>query len=239
MKIAICDDQSHDCELVLNNLLKIEKLLACSFKIAQFYNGEDLLEDLKVNKYDVIILDILMGGIDGIEVATRLKVNKVDSYIIFVSSYDDRVKELFKLNVISFIDKPVEISQLKDALLDVQGRITTKPKIFFSYKKNGMSYKVNIEEIIKIESHRNVVEIQTISFTDTFYGTLLEVWGYLSKYEKFIMPQKSFIFNLNYVLMRKNEIELKASGQNYTIGRKYKEDTLDRYIKFIKGGTPI
>lgn len=57
-----------------------------------------------------------MNGIDGIETAIRIRTMGEENIIIFISSYDERVKELFDFRTIAFIDKPLETFKLEEAL---------------------------------------------------------------------------------------------------------------------------
>lgn len=116
LKIAYCDDAEADRKRIMCSLSRIEEKWRESFKIVPFSGGEELCEDIAENHYDVILLDILMNGIDGIETANRICSMGVESLIIFISNYDDRIKELFSFRTIAFIDKPVEVDKLEEAL---------------------------------------------------------------------------------------------------------------------------
>lgn len=106
-RIAICDDCREDRSRindVLRNCLKLEQL-----EIVEYENGYILLEH--ADRYDVIILDIDMLDMDGIEIKERLQWNS-KSIIIFATSHEQRIKETHGLNVYGFVEKTALEDQL-------------------------------------------------------------------------------------------------------------------------------
>lgn len=234
LKIAHCDDMEQDRNNILFALSQIEEKWNEKFDIKSFSSGEDLCADIEKNHYDIILLDILMNGIDGVETAIRIRNNGDESLIIFISSYDERVKELFDFGTIAFIDKPVDINQLEKALIKANDIIKKKNDIFFSYEKNGVTQHLPINDIVYFESKRNKIYIQTNKNMESFYGTVTSVWQLLKGNRQFIMPHRSFIFNLKYVIIKSDKVIIRSSGEEYNIGLKYKENTQERYLDYIE-----
>lgn len=234
LKIAHCDDMEQDRNNILFALSQIEEKWNEKFDIKSFSSGEDLCADIEKNHYDIILLDILMNGIDGVETATRVRNNGDESLIIFISSYDERVKELFDFGTIAFIDKPVDINQLEKVLIKANDIIKKKNDIFFSYEKNGATQHLPINDIVYLESKRNKIYIQTNKNMESFYGTITSVWQQLKVNRQFIMPHRSFIFNLKYVIIKSDKVIIRKTGEEYNIGLKYKENTQERYLDYIE-----
>ena len=107
MRIAICDDCREDRGRI-NDILR-SCLKPGQVEIVEYENGCTLLEH--ANRYDVIILDIEMPDMDGIEVKERLQW-KLKSIIIFVTSHEQRIKETHGLNVYGFVEKAALEKQL-------------------------------------------------------------------------------------------------------------------------------
>ncbi len=103
MTIGICDDEEiirWELKRICNQLL-VERDLCC--EIIEFQNGMELLSFSKC--LDILILDIEMSGVGGIEVKNRLQSLKRDVIIIYVTSHDEMMGEAFGLNVLGFIKK--------------------------------------------------------------------------------------------------------------------------------------
>ncbi len=231
LKIAICDDLEIDRNVIITQLAKIEVLWCTQFEIFIFTSGEELFKSLETNVYDVILLDILMSGIDGIETAVNIRTIGQNCKIIFVSSYDERLRELFKINTFDFLDKPLDFDKFENCL---KRAAEVEIKIF-EYTKNKEPFLLNTNLIIYFESSRNKIVLKGIDFEDLFYDSLLKIWETLKQNGDFIMPHKSYIFNLKYVTVTASTVYVNRTKETFNIGRAYRTDTAERYLKYIRG----
>ena len=72
ISIAVCDDELLDCVTISAQIRTIMEELGAAFCIEQFQSGGELLKSL--GRFDIIFLDILMEGMDGMETARRCRV---------------------------------------------------------------------------------------------------------------------------------------------------------------------
>lgn len=106
-KILIVDDDK-DIRELLNEVLKTN-----GYETTTMSNGTDTLNDLKINTYDLILLDIMLPDISGIEIVEKVR-NEVSCPIIFISaksSLDDKLLG-FKQGGDDYITKPFIIEEL-------------------------------------------------------------------------------------------------------------------------------
>lgn len=92
----------------------------CGFKIdAEVSNGKDALEMLEKEKFDLVITDIRMPFVDGIELLREIKKREIDVCVIFISSYDEfeYARQGLILGAFDYILKPVDEKKLKEALM--------------------------------------------------------------------------------------------------------------------------
>ncbi|MGN0553067.1 MAG: response regulator [Oscillospiraceae bacterium] len=91
-------------------------------------NGKDALELLSKNKYDLVISDIRMPFLDGIELLREIKNRSIDVCVIFVSSYDEfeYARQGLVLGAFDYILKPLKESQLVQSLERVKDAIVEK-----------------------------------------------------------------------------------------------------------------
>ena len=105
----------------------------------------------------------------------------------------------------------------------------------FSYKKGRTLKYIPIKEILYFESSRNEVTVYTDSYEDTFYDTLSAIWLKLERMDQFIMPHRSYIFNLSYISLKsEDKLVIRNTNKTYNIGKKYKDNTQERYLKYIE-----
>ncbi|MCT4593433.1 MAG: response regulator [Anaeromicrobium sp.] len=148
-------------------------------------NGEDALEKIKNDKIDLVILDVYMPKIDGIEFFRRVrKQNKMIDFILVTAANDtDKIKEALKLGAVDYLVKPFEFERLEKSLLNYKVRkdlLIKKPfinqkeldKLFIgSYEeervkdlKKGL-HKITLNRIIKFlkENKEELLSSEIIS----------------------------------------------------------------------------
>ncbi|OON95257.1 MAG: hypothetical protein ATN31_11365 [Candidatus Epulonipiscioides saccharophilum] len=236
MQIGVCDDDNKYIDITLKYLSMIEKEWNIEFNITTFNSGEELCKNLQFNSYDIILLDILMGGITGIETAKAIRKMKINSLIIFISSYDKQIKELFDTQVIGFLDKPLQYEQFKIVLQKGKERLDEIIDPIFTFSINQMDYFVYVKNIIYIESISNKVQIITTNSSYEVRVTLKKVWEKICKYDIFIRANKSYIVNINYVKFNDTK-SLTIEHLQINIGASYKREVLERYHIFLRSRT--
>lgn len=87
MKIAVCDDEQIYLNKIHRELLELEGY-AGEFKITEYLSGEDLIADFSANVYDIIVLDIEMKQMSGMETAEYIRKLDTKTTIIFLTNYD-------------------------------------------------------------------------------------------------------------------------------------------------------
>ncbi len=103
-----------------------------------FDSGETAVEYLKKNKADLVITDIKMRNVSGIDIARFVSENNLDTMVVFLSGYDDisYAKMGMKYNVKRYISKPVSIMELQEELKELRYLINTnkvKADVFSCY----------------------------------------------------------------------------------------------------------
>lgn len=113
MKVLIADDEPLARERLARLL---EKLPNCQLLAQQAANGHQALELCAALKPDILLLDIRMPGLDGLQVAAEL-VNRDDApAIIFCTAHDEFALDAFQVNAIGYLVKPVRLEPLAQAL---------------------------------------------------------------------------------------------------------------------------
>lgn len=102
---------------------EMKKILAgTEFKIvAECHTGEDALALYEECKPDIVTMDIVMPGIDGLQAARTLLERHPDAKVVMLSSlaYDDTIDEAVKIGAKTFVFKPVKAEQLLSTLRSV------------------------------------------------------------------------------------------------------------------------
>ena len=92
--------------------------------VGQASNGIDAMEVIRKQKPDLVLLDIQMPGRTGFEVARELILREVDTWVVFVTAYDQYAIDAFEVNAVDYLLKPIEAERLSKAIERVRERAT-------------------------------------------------------------------------------------------------------------------
>ncbi len=214
MRIAICDDD-------LKTIKSLSKLLLEYFKnkyhikpeIYAYSKGEDFLKDNK--QADIIFMDIIMSGINGIETTKKYKEIYPDALVVILTDYGEYLDDAMQQNVFRYLSKPVKPERLFPAL-DYAVERLKNCAVKFKVSDSTKTVVLNSSDIIEFE-FLNVTRIVTRS--GTFYSELplKSWWDKVSGLPYFFYSHRNYIVNTNYVATYdENSITLKYDNKSYT-----------------------
>lgn len=235
LKIAICDDFEKDRDKIMACVSNIEEQWNEEFHLEIFSSGEDLLEKSNRTYFDIILLDIIMiDGIDGIDTAKEIRKKGDESLIIFISSYQEKWRELFSFSTIAFIDKPIVTSKLEEAIKYAKQVIKKNQNHLFVYENNKLKNFIHLNSIVYFQSQGKTMEIHSKKNVIEYRDTLANVWEQVTLYDEFVKISKSHIFNLNYICISPGYITIIETGEVFNIGRKYKQELRDKHFTYME-----
>lgn len=236
LKIAICDDDVAMTSSIEELLLNITKRQKIDADIEVFFDGSSLCHDIKNgNKFDLIYLDIKMKKLDGIDTAKIIREYGLESIIIYISSYDSYLRQLFEVEPFRFLDKPINKKQFLTYFNKAYQKIITNSALY-QYKFNKEVYRVPIREIMYFESDNRIVYIVTGQNKDRFYGKLNAVEQSIKKSKiVFLRIHQSYLVNYSYIKrMGFTEVEL-FDGTILPISDDRQKRIRDEYCAFVGG----
>ena len=147
MKILIVDDE----KLARDRLQRHLQELTAATEIFQAENGLDALTQCEKQKPDIILLDIRMPGMDGIETANKLSELETPPAIIFVTAYDEYALDAFDSQAIAYLLKPVRKEKLDRAIQSANrlNRAQLQNLQLINNKENKQTLSVHIHSGIR------------------------------------------------------------------------------------------
>lgn len=232
LNFIVCDDNIS----ILNKLCKILESIFIDHNIdatiaLQASSAEDVLEFIKENKVDVLILDInLQSNINGCDLAEMIRQKNKNVYIIFGTGHLEYALIAYKYKTFDYLPKPIVKEKLEETILRLVDDIHYTPEKFI--KLNNNKTVINQEEINYIKRDG----MKLVFCTDT---RVYETYSSFNKIENclpdnFVRCHKSYIANVNNISNiqpNKNTILFK---DNYkcSIGAKYKNN----FLEVLKNG---
>lgn len=195
-KIAICEDNEADIQYLADFVSEWAKESKVRQTIDTFPSAEAFLFHYEECKdYDILLLDIEMGKMDGVTMAKAVRRENESVQIVFVTGYSDYISEGYEVSALHYLMKPVH----KDKLFQVLNRAVEK------LKKNervmylellGEMVRIPFHEIRYLEVRQNYVTIHgrqdyTVKKTLSEFETELD--------DRFFRVGRSYIVNLAHI----------------------------------------
>ena len=139
--------------------------------VGEASNGLEVLERLPASEADVLLLDINMPGMSGLEVARHLSPLESGPAVVFVTAHDAHALEAFDLNALDYLLKPVRASRLAAALRKAQGagpparasleRAHSGPRAHFSIVERNRIQLVPLASVVYFKAELKYVTLRT------------------------------------------------------------------------------
>lgn len=183
LQIGICDDEKEtrlSLRWVLEGLLEERGIEG---RIYEFSSGETLLGWMGQHPHeiDLLLLDIEMGQLNGMETAKKLREADTRLQIVFVTGYADFVFDGYSVGALGYLMKPPRREQLSDILTRTLTALHRGADAVYSCRNGEKWYRIPHQEILYFESDKRRVNCVTAGRTYTFYGKLDEVERDLEK----------------------------------------------------------
>lgn len=168
---------------------------------------------------DIVMLDIKLGSTNGIDIGRQMLNIYPDVKIIFVSGYDDYFLDVYDVDHVYFLSKPVEEDRLARALEKAVAGMNEE-KHLFTYTVGRSQYYIDCRKILYFENLRHKLIMHTEYSEDSFYGLISELEKGLPDY--FLRCHNSFIVNIHKVDEYHPSLFI-IRGREIPISRRYKE----------------
>ena len=229
MRIAICDDEVRGRE-------RIRTLLEKEFSQAQrseFDSGMKLLEAVeKGYQPDIVLLDIAMEGMNGMETAKRLR-ELSDVILIFVTEVKEQVFQAFDVGAFHYLMKPVDEVKLTDvlqrAIQEVDKRQNT-PR-YLMVKVSGGHRRIPVEDILYVENMGRKVILHMKSENIEYYermNHLEEVLG-----EGFYRCHRGYLVALSAISGYNNTAIMINQGDEIYLAKQKYSEFVKVYSRFL------
>ena len=230
---AICDDDNAVAEILLGLMKQYSAELDCTAF------GDPLILQSTVcggQKFDIYILDIVMPGLTGVDLAREIHRIHEDGIIIFLTSSDEFHKSAFEVEALQYLDKPVvkeKLYRTLDRALQYIGE--NESKLLTVQTKDGVN-TLDVNQIIYVESFRHTLtfHLDGGSSVQTLDSSLsLEKLTKELRFPPFCVPYRGFIINMNHVdCMQKFRFSM-STGDVIPIPQKHFSKVRQQYSDYM------
>ena len=205
-RVAIVDDSTTDAEFVKGILNSWADLRQANIQAEVFPSAEAFLFQYAEDKvWDILLLDIEMGSMDGVTMAKRVRQDNEAVQIVFITGYSDYIAEGYEVAALHYLMKPVN----REKLLIVLDRAMEKRKQeerCLNLESYGEMVRIPFYEIRYLDVHQNYVTVHAKA-DYTVKRTLGDFEKELD--DRFCRVGRAMILNLKYIQrVTKTEVRL-------------------------------
>ena len=218
IKVGLCDDEPVLLEKLNRFVLDCYGENQVFAKVQTFEKGQSLLYEIEDGgQFDLLLLDIEMPQIDGMELAARVKKLLPKALIIFITSHMEYVLDAYELSVFRYIPKTDPGQRLSHALLDAAAMVEIQLRESYVIHNQNRLERVPLQNILYITHEgKNAVLVTDLPCTEEaktacyrVRRSLQQVYSELDG-EQFLFIDRGCIVNLSKIMsIRKGSVLLK------------------------------
>ncbi len=234
LSVALTDDDPSFLDTLSSYLEKYAREHGVSFHISRFTNGYDLLESKE--SYDIVFLDIQMPGINGLDLARKLRKIDENFLLIFITQFGNLAVKGYEVDALDFLIKPLNYFEFK-VKFEKAYRIYQRKQseTILLTDKEGNVHRMRYGEIRYIEVSGHNVLVHTEKGVIEVYGSLKKILSELGS-DNFMQINRFYLVNLEFV----TEVNVKESlvylgNEKLQISRRKMKDIVEALSRLAGG----
>ena len=235
IKFAICEDEIIQAEINKNYIKRWVEKNNIEYKIDVFESAEKFLFSWEYDAvYDVIILDIRMKNMSGMDLARSIRLKDSEVIIIFITGLDDYVFDGYNVSAFNYLLKPINEDKIFSVLDKVKEKLEKdkKDKNFLILSKGKNIFKIDCDDIYYVIAFDHYIDIHDKNNIYTFNRKISELENLLPS-QNFVRCHRSYIVNIKYVKsINKNSLILE-NDIKIPISKTRMDDTYNTFIDYF------
>ena len=233
MKIAICDNDPADVKLLTDMTRKIAEEENIRCETVCFDSAQALLAARDAGEsFHALLLDVVMPGMDGLELAAKLRARQDNISIIFVSSNREKAMCGYEVAASRYLAKPLEEEKLREALRFCSRAVQGRQALLLPTARGVR--KFSPDEIVYIETWGRGARVVLQDGQEEVGMKISELEAKLPP-QQFVLCHRTLLVNLAFVrYLRYCEIELKT-GSVLPVSKYRQQATREKLMNYLEG----
>jgi two-component system response regulator AlgR len=150
--------------------------------VAEAAHGAEALRQIEATRFDLVLLDIHMPGVDGIALARSLRSRADVPAIVFVTAHAAHAVTAFELEAVDYLTKPVRAERLQQALQKAERHLRERrapaaeaPQEALVIQDRGRTERVPLAEVLYLKSEYKYLTVRTATRSHILDGSLAEI----------------------------------------------------------------
>ena len=231
--VAVVEDEEKYREQLSEFLSRYGKEKEISIQTRMYCDGIDILDEY-AGQFEVILLDIRMKHIDGIEAARKIREKDKEVIIIFITNMAEYAIQGYDVEARGFILKPVRYKLFAQQMDRARKELESKKAEYLSLQLQAGVRNVSLNDIFYMENREHYLHIHLEQEDIIFYCTIKEMEKRLEG-KPFFRCNSGLIVNLAKVQSVKNN-EILVHGETLTVSRSRKKEFMEQLTEYMGEG---
>lgn len=233
MRIAIVEDEKATREQLVSYIDRFYQGEKHRYAIDEFSDGLQILEHYRAD-YDLILLDIQMTHMNGMETAQQIRRLDENVYLVFITNLANYAIRGYSVNALDFVLKPVNHLMLEQILQRVEKLLLRRTKKYVTFPTEQGLARLSVEQIYYVETEGHLVRIHTEREVYRMRETMKAMEGQLSPLG-FYRCNNCYLVNMRH-LERVDKSTVTIAGEELTISRPRYKGFMDALADYLGGG---
>lgn len=188
-------------------------------QLASYASAEEFLFKCETpDMLDIVFLDIMLGAMNGMELARNIRKQDKRLQIVFLTGVQDFVFEGYEIGAVRYLLKPVKKTELNSTLQSCCEKMLHRKAEYLAFRYQGESLRIAFSDILFIRVEGHYLQMKTGRETYEWKGSLAQVSEGLDK-KSFVFVNRSAIVNLEYVIRITREECFLENGEILPVSR--------------------
>lgn len=233
-RVLICEDDVKDEKLIskyVSNFFNKQKI---PFSLTIYNTAERAAKDYASNVlYDIVLLDIVLPKMSGIDLAKKIRKKDPNSNIIFITSSKDFAIESYQVKAYYYLMKPFKPTDLTHLLSQLVQSIKDADTKFITLSSKFGYYKINHKDILFIESFKRQITIHIKNEKSVTLNEKLDVVQQKLNDPRFLRCHKSYLVNMDFVTKLESRTFVFTDGSSAPIPKESLNVIKQKYFGYL------
>ncbi len=233
MRIAIIEDLQQDSERLIKLLKEYMERYDFALQMECFGSGEEFLDAVEPEKFDLCFMDIYMDGISGVETAEKLREKDPRCLVIFLTSSPDFMAEGYRLRAWRYLLKPVDMESICEAMDECIAQVElSKRRLNVMIGRQEVS--LPFSKIYYVATANRSIEIhgKDTTLTTNTHVTFEKLTAPLLNDYRFFCVGKGLVVNLQFVIQVEENCAVMTNGDRLPISRRKRSEVSAALVQF-------
>ena len=230
--IAIVDDVQEDRVLLIDKIDGYMLKNNLSYELCEYKSSEEFLNVFRAKDFDIVFMDIYMGGMNGIEAAAQLRAYDRECRLIFLSVSQEHIWQAVSLGICHYIIKPFTDTNFQQAMTNccLLPEYTVSTLEVICDKKNLILDTGKILYINKVG--RNIL-IHMTQQTFTVKGTFTQITQPLLEDKRYLISIQGVLVNMDKIADLTGNVFIMQNGEQVPINMRRKKMIQEAYQNYL------